>query len=59
MDINGIVLNKAFADDDSEVTNNFIAQLAYLLSEEICLNSGNGVVLTSNILAEDQHMPLT
>jgi hypothetical protein len=46
-------LSNAFASSDKFITNNFIAQLSYCLSEKFGLNNDDGVVLTSNILAED------
>ena len=42
-----------FAKDDEEISNNLITQVAYDISAKLCLNDDNGVVLTSNILAED------
>lgn len=46
-------LNKPFSDHDECASNNIVSQIAYSLSEKLLLNDGNGVVLTSNILAED------
>lgn len=46
-------LRKAFSDGDEYISNNIVSQIAYSLSEKLLLNGGKGVVLTSNILAED------
>lgn len=43
----------SFAKKHSDISTNAIAQIAYSLSEQIGFNGANGVVLTSNILAED------
>lgn len=43
----------SFAKKNSDISTNSIAQIAYSLSEQIGFNGANGVVLTSNILAED------
>lgn len=46
-------LRKTFSDGNECISNNIVSQIAYFLSEKLLLNGGNGVVLTSNILAED------
>lgn len=46
-------LRKAFSDDNEYISNNIVSQIAYFFSEKLLLNGGKGVVLTSNILAED------
>lgn len=46
-------LRKSFSEGDECISNNIVSQIAYSLSEKMLLNGGNGVVLTSNILAED------
>lgn len=50
---NIVDLRKAFSDSDACISNNIVSQIAYSLSEKLLLNGGKGVVLTSNILAED------
>lgn len=46
-------LRKSFSDGSDCITNNVVSQIAYSLSEKLLLNGENGVVLTSNTLAED------
>lgn len=48
-----ILWEKPFARNQNEITGNLITQIAYSISEKKLLNEDNGVVLTSNILAED------
>ncbi len=46
-------LETPFASDGDLLSNNIIAQIAYLINDKFSLNSGNGVVLTPSVLAED------
>ena len=48
-----INLEQSFSGEFDCISNNVISQIAYSLSEKLQLNGGNGVVLTSNVLAED------
>ncbi len=48
-----VLWGKPFADRKEEITGNLLTQVAYSISEKKMLNEDNGVVLTSNILAED------
>ena len=48
-----IDFSKSFPDSDTCITNNIISQISYILSEQLFLNGGKGVVLTPNVLAED------
>lgn len=50
---NIINLEQSFSGEFDCISNNVISQIAYSLSEKLQLNGGNGVVLTSNVLAED------
>lgn len=47
------LVREPFAKNNNDISNNVIAQIAYIASERIAFNGANGVVLTSNILAED------
>lgn len=48
-----VELQKPFSSGDDCISNNIVSQIAYFLSEKLVLNREKGVVLTSNILAED------
>lgn len=43
----------SFAKEQTDISTNVFAQIAYSVSEQMGFNGANGVVLTSNILAED------
>lgn len=49
----GFRFDNIFAQNNDQISGNVLTQIAYKISEQLQLNDDNGVVLTSNVLAED------